>query len=378
MDLSLLEFVPDAVIVCDRGGTITYANRTTQALFGYEPAELVGKPLSVLLPERYRVRHAVAFESFFAAPRIRPMALGLELVGLKKDGHEVPVDISLAPLQVGSDVHAIAAVRDITERRNLEDRDRQLKAAEAEIRHRDEVLAIASHELRTPMGSMQLQARMLGRVAQETANELREIHERTGTAAHELNAIRSRVGKLEAYSLRLVRLIEQLLDSAQVRYGALPLRLEDADLAELTREAVASLREEVERSGSRVSVQAAEPVPGRWDPIRIEQVIANLLLNAAKFGQGKPIRVTVDADPARARIAVQDRGAGIAPEDQERIFQQFERAVAAGTALGLGLGLYITRQIVLAHGGVISVRSAPGSGSTFTVELPRVTRVDEE
>jgi PAS domain S-box-containing protein len=374
MDLSILQFVPDAVIVCDRSGKITYANQTIQALFGYEPAELIGKPLGVLLPERYRQRHAIDFESYFTSPRARPMGLGIELVGLKKDGHEIPVDISLAPLQVGSDSFAIAAVRDITERRKFEEHERQLKVAQAEIRHRDEVLAIASHELRTPMGSLQLQARMLGRVAQETASELREIHERTGTAAGELNAIRGRIGKLEGYSQRLVRLIGQLLDSAHVHYSEMQLRLEDTDLRELTREAITGLREEIERTGSRVTIQAAEPVPGRWDPIRIEQVIANLILNAAKFGQGKPIRVTVDSDQDIARFAVQDRGVGIAPGDQQRIFEQFERAVAAGAALGLGLGLYITRQIVLAHGGVINVQSAPGVGSTFTVELPREGR----
>ncbi len=372
MDLSLLEFMPDAVIVCDQGGSIHYANHTTQALFGYEPAELIGKPLSVLMPDRYRERHAIDFDSYFGAPRIRPMALGLELVGLRKDGYEFPVDISLAPLQVGADAYAIAAVRDITERRKIEDRERHVKAAEKEIRHRDEVLAIASHELRTPMGSLQLQARLLGRVAREAAKELSEIHERTGVAARELESIQGRVGKLESYSQRLMRLVDQLLDSAHARYGTVPLKLEESDLTALTREAVASLRDEVERSGSSVTVQAEAPVPGRWDPIRIEQVIANLLLNAAKFGQGRPIEVSVEADAVHARISVEDHGTGIAPEDQERIFERFQRAVAAGTALGLGLGLYVTRQIVRAHGGAISVRSAVGAGSTFTVELPRI------
>jgi two-component system sensor kinase FixL len=371
MDTDLLEFMPDAVIVCDRAGAIRYANRTTEALLGFAADELVGRPLSVLVPERHRARHALELETYFAAPRVRPMGLGLELSALRKDGRELPVDITLAPLQVGPERLVIASIRDVTERRTLEQRERELRRAEAEIRHRDEVLAIASHELKTPVGSMQLQTRMLERVAVETANELRAIHERTGLASRELDGIRARIGKVESYSRRLGRLVEHLLDSAHVRYGQLPLKVEETDLAELTREAVASIRDDVERSGSSLTIRAEGSIAGRWDPIRIEQVIANLLLNAAKFGQGRPITVTVEADPSRARVTVEDQGTGIAPEDQQRIFEQFERAAAVGSVFGLGLGLYISRQIVHAHGGVITVQSVPGSGSTFTVELPR-------
>jgi two-component system, LuxR family, sensor kinase FixL len=126
----------------------------------------------------------------------------------------------------------------------------------------------------------------------------------------------------------------------------------------------------VERRGSRLDLSLAGPVVGRWDPARIEQVVANLVLNAAKFGKGLPIMVSVDATPAHGRLAVADRGIGIALEDQGRIFERFERAVAAGGVLGLGLGLFIARQIVLAHGGAIRLASAPGEGSTFTVDLP--------
>jgi signal transduction histidine kinase len=115
-------------------------------------------------------------------------------------------------------------------------------------------------------------------------------------------------------------------------------------------------------------------VSGRWDPLRIEQVIGNLLLNASKFGEGKPITITVEGDPDQARVVVTDRGIGISPPDQARVFERFERAVAAGSVVGLGLGLYIARQIVEAHGGRIELQSAIGEGSTFIVELPRLPR----
>jgi signal transduction histidine kinase len=110
---------------------------------------------------------------------------------------------------------------------------------------------------------------------------------------------------------------------------------------------------------------------GRWDPTRVEQVVANLVLNAAKYGNGNPVHVSVDGDRERGAFSVTDHGIGIAPADQERIFERFERAVAEGGVFGLGLGLFIARQIVAAHGGTIRLESVPGTGSTFTVELPR-------
>jgi PAS domain S-box-containing protein len=367
----LLDFLPDAVVVCDRAGVIRYANGTTAVQLGWEPGALVGSPIGVLLPDRFRARHALALEAYFSKPRARPMGVGLELTALRKDGRELPVDIALAPLRVGGETFGIAVIRDLTERREHERRVRELATATEEIRHRDEVLAIASHELRTPVGSMRLQTTMLQRVAREAATELRAIHERAGFASTELTSIGDRVRKLEGYTRRLGRLIEQLLDSSHVRYGKLTLRPEEVDLGELAHEAVESLREELDRSGSTVTVHAESPVLGRWDPIRIEQVIANLVLNAAKFGEGRPIEITLEADASQARLSVRDQGAGIAPEDQQRIFEQFERAAESGSALGLGLGLFLARQIVEAHGGVISLRSVPGHGSTFTVELPR-------
>jgi PAS domain S-box-containing protein len=374
MDLAILDFLPDALVVSGVNGTIEYVNRGAERLFGYDRAELVGKPLDVLIPGRFRVAHRAHIQAYFTAPRVRPMGVGLQLTGLRKDGTEIPVDISLAAYQVGEETRSIAAVRDVTERKRFEERERRLQRAEEEIRQRDEILTIASHELKAPVGSLQLQIGMLQRVATGTANDISTVREAMGKTAGELEGMRERMGKIERHARRLAKLIEQLLDASHVRSGSFPLRLEETDLADLTRETVGALRDEVEGTGSALTLDAARPVLGRWDPIRVEQVIANLLLNAAKFGRGNPIVVRVDGDEAHGRVSIQDEGIGIGPEDQERIFLPFERAVAVGGVMGLGLGLYIARQIVMAHGGSLTLESVAGHGSTFRMELPRAPR----
>ncbi len=370
LGFELLDLMPDGVIVSGPDGSAQFVNRVAEAMFGYTRAELLGKQIEVLIPSRFRTSHRSHRDTYVAGPRVRPMGVGLQLTALRKDGTEFPVEISLAPFESGGETYTVAAIRDVTERKRLEEQGRALAKAEEEIRERDQVLTIASHELRAPVGSMQLQVGMLKRAANEAADELNQLRDRMGSTAAELNGMRHRMGNVERHSRRLARLIEDLLESSHA--GAMKLKLEEVDLAEVVGEAIDGLREEVERTGSRLTLAlVGSPVVGRWDPVRIEQVVANLLLNAAKFGRGEPITVSVGGDADQGWFAVADHGVGIAPEDQDRIFERFERAVADGGVLGLGLGLFIAREIVRAHGGTIRLVSAPQKGSTFTIELPR-------
>ncbi len=162
----------------------------------------------------------------------------------------------------------------------------------------------------------------------------------------------------------------ELLDVSRMRLGRLELVREEIDLSEVARDTVAHLRDEIEKSGSQLLLDLA-PTPGRFDRSRLEQVVTNLLANAAKFGRSKPITLHVAPDGPRARLRVTDRGIGIPAEDQARIFERFERAVTSQHFGGLGLGLYIARQIVEAHDGEIRIESAPGTGTSFVVVLPR-------
>jgi signal transduction histidine kinase/CheY-like chemotaxis protein len=224
------------------------------------------------------------------------------------------------------------------------------EACEA-VRARDEFLSVASHELNTPLATLSLQVDDLIRVGSDE------------TVERGMALARRQVD-------RLSRLVCDLLDVARITSGQIEIRPTELDLVLTAREVLNLFAAELARAGCRVELEASGPVYGRWDPARIEQVIANLLSNACKYGAGKPVRVTVGSAGGAARLSVQDQGIGIIAADRDRIFERFERASSGRHYGGLGLGLYIARQVVEAHGGQIAVTSAAGAGSTFTVELP--------
>ncbi len=226
-------------------------------------------------------------------------------------------------------------------------------AARDAIRVRDEFMLVAGHELRTPLAALGLLHESLEKI-------------RDGTP---LEKIRERGSKLRAQSQRLGRLVEDLLDVTRMSAGRFTLEPEPFDLGALVGDVGERMREELERSQSPLTLELA-PVEGTWDRARIEQVVTNLLGNAAKYGRGAPIRARVDRDGDLAVLTVVDRGIGISVEDQPRIFERFERAAPARKFSGLGLGLWITSELVHAHGGTIAVESEPGNGATFIVRLP--------
>jgi signal transduction histidine kinase/Na+/proline symporter len=231
------------------------------------------------------------------------------------------------------------------------------RVAQEAIRARDEFLAVASHELKTPLTPLRLKLQAA----------LRLMH-RGGTPAP-TEQLAASVRGVDAHVQRLVDLINQLLDASRVAREGPRLALERTDLGASVREVVDRHRAELAEAGCAVAVSIRREVIGSFDRVRIGQVVTNILMNAMKYAPG-PIDVVVDADSLTARLAVRDRGPGIAPDDRERIFRPFERGVSHLQASGFGLGLHIVRQIVEAHGGVVHVESTPGAGSTFVVELP--------
>jgi signal transduction histidine kinase len=242
-------------------------------------------------------------------------------------------------------------------RRAREAAEQSAARAQEALRLREEFLAVASHELKTPITSLHLDMEMIRRMLGAPEVELR-----TG--------LRPRLERMVRQTGRLTALVNSLLDVSRLSSGRLELQRTEVELGELVHEVAERLSPEAARAGCALQVEIREPARGQWDRLRLEQVVTNLLGNALKYGAGAPVELRVEAGDGQARLVVRDHGIGIPREAQERIFQRFERAVPSHHFGGLGLGLYIVRYIIEAHGGTIGVESTPGQGSTFTVTLP--------
>jgi signal transduction histidine kinase len=227
------------------------------------------------------------------------------------------------------------------------------------IRMRDDFMSIVSHEVRTPLNGLILET------------QLRKLHlAKDNAAAFTMDKLRAMVDRDERQIQSLIRLIEDMLDVSRIRTGKLSIRPHAFDLTEMVGNLIESFAAQIASAEASITFSADTPVIGVWDEFRLEQVVANLLTNALRYGARKPVNVRVYAEGGQARIEVRDQGIGISAENQKRIFQQFERVAASHATHGLGLGLFISEQIVAAHDGKIEVQSEEGQGSLFRVCLP--------
>ncbi|HEN8797969.1 hybrid sensor histidine kinase/response regulator [Pseudomonas sp. CM25] len=243
----------------------------------------------------------------------------------------------------------------------------QLQTARGELEHavrmRDDFMSIVSHEVRTPLNGLILET------------QLRKLHlSRGNLEAFMPEKLQAMVERDERQINSLIRLIEDMLDVSRIRTGKLSLRPKVFDLSQLVGGLVENFTAQAAALDTHIAIQRCEPLRGEWDEFRIEQVVANLLSNALRYGERQPVHVRVFRQDDQACVQVQDHGIGICAANQQRIFQQFERVATQQASGGLGLGLYISEQIVNAHGGRILVESEVGKGATFTLQLPLATR----
>ncbi len=351
----MMEHSPEPM-VAQWGGRILRANPAIERLLGYGPGELDGRDvLAIVAPED---RPVVVERARRMAASFRPVPIREERL-LARDGRIIWAEIAALPVVLDSRPAIVAMAHDTTQRRLAdEERRRLLAEAQAGVRLRDEFLAVASHELKTPVAALGLEFDLLWRTLGGRVDELPE------TLLRRFEALRPSL-------MRLGDLIDDLLDTSLVRAGELALHPEEIDLAALVRKEAARAHRRAPRSKSVIEIDAPRPVIGRWDPRRLPQIVSNLLDNAMKYGLGRPIEISVSSDGVRALLSVRDHGVGIPPADQARIFQLFQRASSQSWG-GLGLGLFLVRRMAEAHGGRVAVESTAGRGATFRVELPLV------
>jgi PAS domain S-box-containing protein len=367
----LLEAAPDAILEVDRQGRIVLVNAQGERLFGYARAELLGKPVEILIPRRFQ-NHPHHRDAYFGDPVMRPMGTGLELYAKRADGSEFAVDVTLSPNEVEGADRVICVVRDVTERKraeeqiqtlnqNLEQRTEALELQNREVeranRLKDEFLASMSHELRTPLNSIIGFSDLLAERGNEqfTPKQKRFI------------------GHIQQGARHLLELINDILDLSKIEAGHLELKYEDFNVSAAAAEVLATVRPIAVAKSIELTSTFPEGLSLDGDRLRFKQVLYNLLSNAIKFTAAGG-RVSIDCSKAGgvAQFAVADNGIGIPAGEHEAIFSSFHQVgtTTKGVREGTGLGLAITKRLIEQHGGRIWVESALGKGSRFYFTLP--------
>ncbi len=352
---ALVSSVKDyAIFMLDPSGRIETWNAGAERTKGYTAEEIIGEHMSRFYTPEDLAR---GLPATLLEQAVRDGRVESEGWRVRKDGTRFWADVVITALvdDEGRLQGFAKVTRDMTDKLRAQEEQLRLAHAEEAVRLRDEFLSIAAHELRTPLSAVQLQLQSLLERPEGLDSRARAKLER---------AFRS--------GERLVTLVDTLLDVSRITTGSFTLVPSTFDLVAAARDVVERFREHAVRAASVVTVRGNGPVVGTWDRLRIEQVVTNLLTNALKYAAGSPVEIVVTGDETEATLTVSDAGPGIPESEWERVFRRFERAAPMRNFGGLGLGLYVARQIVEAHGGDIQLARTRKKGAHFVIRLPRV------
>jgi PAS domain S-box-containing protein len=368
---SLLECLPDGVVMVDSDGRITSINAQTEMMFGYARDELLGKPVEVLVPERFRLGHLEYRAKYISQPVTRPMGLGLEITGRRKDGSDFPLEISLSPVAAEEGDFVISVIRDITRRKRMEQALRESEQRYRDLAHEmeqkliisdrlvslGELAATIAHELNNPLGIV------IG-FAQELLTEI-------GPSDPHYQPLKI----IEEEANRCKKIMRDLLDFARPAPPSFVL----TDIPYVVKRSMDLVSGHLQKFKVKAVIDFQPDLPRTYaDAQQLEQVLVNLFFNAAEaMPEGGTLTVRAAAQPAERNeltIAVSDTGVGIDAYDLPNIFRPF---FTTKTKRGMGLGLSICESIIKVHGGKIEAESAPGKGTTFYLRLPLERRRDE-
>lgn len=349
----VIESAPNGFVMIDRGGQITLVNSATESLFGYARTDLIGQPVEILVPERFRPEHPEKRLGFFKNPQTRLMGGGRELTGVRSDGSEFPVEIGLNPLQTDEGTFVLASVVDISARLQAEAQQREFnRELQERNQEMEQFVYTISHDLKSPLVTMQ---GFIGMMAEDLS-------------AGAYDEVADSMQRVQRAGNHMSRLLTDLLQLSRV--GTIRNDPEWVDVSAMLHEIEEELSTRLQAGGVRLQIQDSLP-PVFADRVRLRQIFENLLSNAVKYGataEEPVITVSGGRSEGCCEYSVTDNGPGIAEEHQRRIFGVFQRLSADEE--GTGLGLAVVRRIAKVHGGDVRLESRPGQGAKFTVTLP--------